>query len=952
MGTKSRILRMVAALVLISMMVTGMLGGLTALAVDVWDAGTYNPTDEVTLLAGNGADVRGDTLSETIANYRSKYLMGVAADFCVFLEKDFWVTESDAEGRVAVGGDIIVDVPWSFGYTIGAGDFHWKVPLEELLVTRDEDGNIVPNRVGAATVILGGDLYGNINDAYYSSYEDTMNIYGGTRVKFEGPGNGLTPPDHSSKKLTVVDKSANKSNSENNFAKGLKSYWGNVGRGSVDNSIPQRNTRGDWQKVDITQTYVTNLLSFSDSFSFLDAQSSKMKQVVDEFKVEFDQGSNKITFTYLGDSSIARDCVYLNLTGEDLQKYINASFIEFKNIPELLNTREIIDIKARSNGKPDDEVYMETWTNSYIVINVAGSDVHLASLDIDNGQKFTSINGKFISRTGPSDRNEANNNLAGVTSILYNFYEADNVYLGNNFQGTIFAPGADVTDEFTDQKLGMNDGHKRGHLSGALIAKSFKGATEFGYRPFTGTMMEIQQIKGELKVLKTVQGNVNEPDKEFHFRIVIDNDDIVSIAGDPVHTFGDITFTKIAGTNQSEATFTLKAGESKLISGLPIGTKYTVYELDANEDGYTTNPTSGKIEGVIEKESSNGLAPKIAEFVNTKNIKIEYGKLTLSKTVSGNSASTSKEFSFTVILKDASGNPVSATIDGVTFTNGRATFKLKHGDSKTIENIPAGYTYEVIEDDAGEYIVSPADGKASGTITADGEAKAAFVNTLDKFGVLKVAKTVSGNAGDPKKEFTFTVTLKDAKGNPVSATIDGVTFTNGKASFKLKHGETKEIKNIPAGYTYEVTEDDAGDYIVSPSDGKISGSITADGTATAAFVNTLNKEEEKFGSLTVKKSITGTGADKTKKFHFTITLEGSDLTGTYNGVKFENGVAKVELGDGDTVTITNLPAGLTYKVTEDDAGEYISTPAGGASGTITENGNEIAEFVNTLNKEE
>lgn len=60
------------------------------------------------------------------------------------------------------------------------------------------------------------------------------------------------------------------------------------------------------------------------------------------------------------------------------------------------------------------------------------------------------------------------NNHVGVTSLLYNFFEATDLTLGKNFQGTILAPYAHTHDGA--------DGH--GHLSGALITKSFKGATE------------------------------------------------------------------------------------------------------------------------------------------------------------------------------------------------------------------------------------------------------------------------------------------------------------------------------------------------------------------------------------------------------------------------------------------------------------------------------------------
>ena len=50
-----------------------------------------------------------------------------------------------------------------------------------------------------------------------------------------------------------------------------------------------------------------------------------------------------------------------------------------------------------------------------------------------------------------------------------------------NFNGTVFAPNAEAKSEA--------DCH--GHLSGSLIAKSFEGGLEFGYRPYRGTASDI-----------------------------------------------------------------------------------------------------------------------------------------------------------------------------------------------------------------------------------------------------------------------------------------------------------------------------------------------------------------------------------------------------------------------------------------------------------------------------
>lgn len=95
------------------------------------------------------------------------------------------------------------------------------------------------------------------------------------------------------------------------------------------------------------------------------------------------------------------------------------------------------------------------------------------------------------------------------------------------------------------------------------------------------------------------------------------------------------------------------------------------------------------------------------------------GSLTISKTVSGNAASTTKEFTFTVTLMENNDTWNGEIIFGdVTFTNGVATFKLKAGDSKTITGIPAGFDYTVTESDNNGYTVTV---NGQNTATATGK---------------------------------------------------------------------------------------------------------------------------------------------------------------------------------------------------------------------------------------
>lgn len=432
-------------------------------------------TDDVTLLAGT-SNVKADTLAETIRNYREEYALGVASDFSVFLKDDLTVRESDAEGRVAVGGDLITATPW-LNYTIGAGDYSTRVALDELL----------SDKIGSATVILGGTLEGQLNDTYYAKDAN------GTWRKYESnvdgnnrPTGNLTPTEKSTKKI-VLNKDTLGENDIHEVPPKVT-------------NIPEESS-GNWQKVDQTQTYVTKLLDFEDEFDYLCYLSAQLSQSSDDYDFIWDAAEDHtVTFKYTG-GEVEKDCVYFTLAAEDFDHFRRATYVRFENIPKLPSPRTEV------NNRGEQEI----WEYAYIIVNVEGTgndkgEFHIADPNAKdsknknpaqstNGSKMTCIKGVdnreiYISKPTLSANNpESYNNHIGTSSILYNFYEADDtstIVLGNNFQGNIFAPRADVTDEITlNPNLSNYPSGFRGHLSGALIANSFDGVTEFGYRPFS-----------------------------------------------------------------------------------------------------------------------------------------------------------------------------------------------------------------------------------------------------------------------------------------------------------------------------------------------------------------------------------------------------------------------------------------------------------------------------------
>lgn len=147
----------------------------------------------------------------------------------------------------------------------------------------------------------------------------------------------------------------------------------------------------------------------------------------------------------------------------------------------------------------------------------------------------------------------------------------------------------------------------------------------------------------------------------------------------------------------------------------------------------------------------------------------------------------------------------------------------------------------------------------------------------------------------------------------------------------------------------------------------VTNSATVEVGDNSYNTNTTDDETEvETGSLSIKKTVavdesTGASIDKDKVFEFTVALAGTDsepLTGEYaytvdggdeQALDLNNeGKATIELTHGQTATITGLPEGASYAVTEADYsdGGYTTTVPDNANGTIATDGATV-EFINT-----
>lgn len=177
------------------------------------------------------------------------------------------------------------------------------------------------------------------------------------------------------------------------------------------------------------------------------------------------------------------------------------------------------------------------------------------------------------------------------------------------------------------------------------------------------------------------------------------------------------------------------------------------------------------------------------------------GSLTISKTVSGSGFDPTKTFELTVVFS------APVTYNGTTSTT--HVFNLAHGQSVTITGIPELTEYTVVETPLSQaeldlgYSISGITG-GSGTVALDGVHTAAASNAYSSPATLTITKSVSGNTPSPSESFEIVVTF----GRAIKYSVNGtpIATASDTCTLNLVNGQSVTIGNIPAGVTYNVTE--------------------------------------------------------------------------------------------------------------------------------------------------
>ena len=235
--------------------------------------------------------------------------------------------------------------------------------------------------------------------------------------------------------------------------------------------------------------------------------------------------------------------------------------------------------------------------------------------------------------------------------------------------------------------------------------------------------------------------------------------------------------------------------------------------------------------------------------------------------------------------------------------------------------------------------------------------------------IKKVYKLANAGTTSPAETFTLTqvgkgtVTDGEATSAPDLGTITGADFAKGAATVDGATGNItvalpeythvgvyeytpKEVVGTTAGVTYYGDNITLKVTVINDTEGNLriaavhaesaNNALEAGKTKKDNFPNTYSA-----GKLNVTKTVEGNLGDKDKYFEFKVTLTGE--TGKTYGASYAvsggsnaNNPSTIKIGEettfllkhGETISIANLPYGVTYTVTETAADGYTTTKTG------------------------
>ncbi|MBO7563843.1 MAG: hypothetical protein J6T40_03220, partial [Clostridiales bacterium] len=415
----------------------------------------------------------------------------------------------------------------------------------------------------------------------------------------------------------------------------------------------------------------------------------------------------------------------------------------------------------------------------------------------------------------------------------------------------------------------------------------------------------------------------------------------------------------------TDVAFPVKAGDTIVISNIPVDVIYTVTEADPTGLGYSkVDITNGT--GTITTAPSEAKVNNKYEYVQ------QYGELSIEKVlVSGETEKkydANTEYTVNVQFDVAGTYDVSknggAAVATAFAANTDVAFTLKAGDTIVIFNIPEDAVYTVTEADPTGLGYSKIDiTNGTGTITTTpSEVK---VNNkyeyVQQYGELTIEKVLVSGDGeknyDPATEYMVNVQFDTAGTYLVSingsAPVATAFAADTDVAFNVKAGDRIEISNIPVDVNYTVTEVDPTGLGYSKVD-ITNGTGMISTTPEDVKVNNKYEYVQQYGELSIEKVLVS--GETEKKYdpntEYTVNVQ-FDTAGTYD-VSINGAAAVATAFDadtdvsftvkaGDTIVISNIPEDATYTVTEVDPTElgYSKVDITNGTGTITTTPSEV-----------
>lgn len=437
-----------------------------------------------------------------------------------------------------------------------------------------------------------------------------------------------------------------------------------------------------------------------------------------------------------------------------------------------------------------------------------------------------------------------------------------------------------------------------------------------------------------LTAKKTLKGDI-PGESEFSFELKADGEELKTAKNNSNGevNFGEITFHVVGE-------YTYKISEVKG-NDPKIAYDDTVYTVVYN---VTLNQQDNKLEAVMSVMKNGVSYQGDILFENGINEGTKTGTLDISKEIKGLPIEKwPAQIEFKVTDTNDANNTYTVAV------------KKNNGlyEGGTINDLPYG-EYNIKEDP--EY--AAVDGynyttTGIGNITVDKpNVDVKIINTYTeaepKKGELTISKRANGLPyGQLPNSFTFEIMQGNNPIQQVTAKREGSDNTYKSDPIMLPYGEYTVVEKGAEiqGFILNATSD--------PADGKVT---VSEKPQTIAFTNTYEMMNPEAGTLIVKKTVSGDGADYNKAFTFTVELKNPEfivipadplhnnpapsaspqpVVAKYGDVEFINGKATFTLKHNEKKTMTGIPAGMTYTVTESDNAGYTVTVNGTKETTAT-----------------